>query len=145
APVVGAAGDEVETHFAFEAGAPAPCDLLPNAGGNVLQQHTTQLLFDATGFVSEPETTSAHGVGHRTTPDLLGFGLIDAIPDAEILSRADPNDANGDGISGRAHITPQGVGRFGRKASERSLDAFNAGAFLQEMGVTTPVNPAENS
>jgi CxxC motif-containing protein (DUF1111 family) len=143
-PGLGGSGDEVEVHFAFEAGAPAPCDGLGAAGGNVLQTFATSLL-KAAGYDTEPETTQPHSKGGRTTPDVLGFGLIDAITDAEILSRADPNDANGDGISGRAHITAAGVGRFGRKANERSLDAFNAGAFLAEMGITTPAHPVEES
>ena len=144
-PGLGGGGDEVENHFAFEAGAPAPCDALGAAGGSVLQTFTTARLFTATGYQSEPETAQPHAKGQRTTPDVLGFGLIDAIPDAEILSRADPNDANHDGISGRAHMTPAGVGRFGRKASDRSLDAFNAGAFLFEMGITNPAHPTEES
>jgi CxxC motif-containing protein (DUF1111 family) len=143
-PGLGGSGDEVEVHFAFEAGAPTPCDGLAAVGGNVLQTFATSLL-QAAGYNTEPETTLPHSKGGRTTPDVLGFGLIDAITDAEILSRADPNDANGDGISGRAHITAAGVGRFGRKANEHSLDAFNAGAFLAEMGITTPAHPVEES
>ena len=143
-PGVGGPGDEVETHFSNHNG--TSCDLLEVHGGNVLQDSTTALLNAATGFRSEPPPDVAAGpfqIGKRTTPDVLGFGLFDAIPDAAILARADPNDANGDGISGRAHIVNGRVGKFGRKAGDASLDAFNAGAFLQEMGITNPENPLE--
>jgi CxxC motif-containing protein (DUF1111 family) len=142
-PGSGGPGDEVETHFSHFNG--STCDLLVADGGNVLQDSTTALLFAATGFTKEPETTVPHEKGSRTTPDVLGFGLFDNIPDAAIAARADPNDANGDGISGRVHMVGGRVGRFGRKAGDATLDGFNAGAFLQEMGITNPEHPEENN
>ena len=40
----------------------------------------------------------------RVAPQLIGLGLLEAIPTADILALADPNDADGDGISGRPNI-----------------------------------------
>ncbi|MEL6919546.1 MAG: di-heme oxidoredictase family protein, partial [Pseudomonadota bacterium] len=40
----------------------------------------------------------------RVAPQMIGLGLLDAIPAADILALADPDDADGDGISGRAQI-----------------------------------------
>ena len=143
-PGSGGVGDEVETHFSHFDG--AICHLLEAKGGNVLQDSTTALLYAATGFTREPEpdpTTELYELGRRTTPDVLGFGLFDNIPDAAILANADPDDRNGDGISGRAHIVGDRVGKFGRKASDPDLNGFNAGAFLQEMGITNPVKSVE--
>src|SRR5205823_8609094 len=75
-----------------------------------------------------------------------GFGLIAAIPDQTILAYEDPNDKDRDGISGRANRSIDGrLGRFGRKAAVASLSDFNAGAFPQEMGITTPRFPVEET
>jgi CxxC motif-containing protein (DUF1111 family) len=38
----------------------------------------------------------------RVAPQMIGLGLLEAIPAADILAQADPDDADGDGISGRA-------------------------------------------
>src|SRR5207249_2232069 len=75
---------------------------------------------------------------------LLGFGLLEAVPEAEILAFADPFDRNGDGVSGRPNRTADGrLGRFGRKAQFATLREFNAGAFANEMGITSPDEPSE--
>jgi CxxC motif-containing protein (DUF1111 family) len=136
-PSVGGTGDEVETH-ASVVSAGGQCSDLAAQGGFVIQQHTTQLLFDASGLTAEPEPPHPGSpIGFRTTPAFFGFGFLDAVPDATILALADPNDANGDGISGRVHRTPDGrIGRFGRKGQGQTLLEFNAGAFQNEMGVT---------
>lgn len=78
----------------------------------------------------------------RLAPALIGMGLLDAIPSAVILERADPGDHDGDGISGRPNWMPdaQGtrqLGRFGWKAGQVSLEAQVATALANEMGVTS--------
>ena len=73
----------------------------------------------------------------RQTPTLLGLGLVDAIPDEVILANADPDDADGDGISGEAAITADGrLGRFGWKANVPSLAEFVRDAVGTELGMT---------
>ena len=87
----------------------------------------------------------------RLPPPVFGMGLIENIPVATILSYADEDDADGDGISGRPHwvtasdfvpTTEVGggpgeqLGRFGRKASVSSLVQQTATAFQQDMGIT---------
>jgi CxxC motif-containing protein (DUF1111 family) len=79
------------------------------------------------------------------TPPLFGAGLIDAISEDAILANADPDDQDGDGISGRANRIKGRVGRFGWKAHEARLEDFAARAMLEEMGVTTPLLPEETS
>src|SRR5438309_3967928 len=82
----------------------------------------------------------------RATPTVFGRGLLDAVPDAEILARADPDDRDGDGISGRPNRTADGrVGRFGRKANFATLREFNSGAFLAEQGITNPEAATEGT
>src|SRR5213079_702460 len=142
-PVVGGVGDEVEVHSTrFDA--PNSCDPLFQEGGPVIQQDATPLL-RALGIEKEQIPQGATQA-HRSTPPVFGFGLLDAIPEKTLLSHEDPHDANRDGIYGRANRTIDGrVGRFGRKAAVATLLEFNAGAFPQEMGVTTPLSPVEET
>lgn len=83
----------------------------------------------------------------RIAPQLVGMGLLEAISESDILQRADPNDADGDGISGRAHLVTDpetGVlrlGRLGWKASASSVRHQVASALRTDMGVMTSVYP----
>ncbi|MEQ1652235.1 MAG: di-heme oxidoredictase family protein [Hyphomicrobium sp.] len=74
----------------------------------------------------------------RLAPSLLGRSAFATISDAEIHSRADPDDANGDGISGRANQTAQGIGRFGWKSAHATLEGQIAHAFAIDMGLSSP-------
>jgi CxxC motif-containing protein (DUF1111 family) len=143
-PVLGGVGDEIETHVARLAD--GFCDPFADSGGPVLQQHATPALQAALGIDKEPVPVGAVAAPNRTTPPLFGFGLLDAVPEKDILLRADPNDRDHDGISGRPNRNFDGrVGRFGRKALVPTLREFNAGAFTIEMGVTTPLTPTEET
>ena len=140
----GGAGEIRELHVSG-VGEEGACSSLLELGGPVIQQRATPAL-EALGITSEPVPAAVTARGERSTPDVFGFGLLDAVPDAELLALADPDDRNGDGISGRAHVLPGGhVGRFGRKASVASLAVFNAGAFRIEMGLTSSREPEENT
>ena len=143
-PAAGGRGDEIEVHAAaFHAPA---CDPLVEEGGPVVQQHTTPALKQALGIDSEPFPPSATARAHRTSPVVFGRGLLDLVPDSVILSYADPDDRNQDGIRGRPGRALDGrVGRFGRKALVPTLREFNAGAFPTETGVTDPEQPTEEN
>lgn len=84
----------------------------------------------------------------RIAPRLVGLGLLEAIPESTIESMEDPNDANGDGISGRANRIPDPanpsitrLGRFGWKAGTTSLQHQVAAALNTDMGVRTTLIP----
>jgi CxxC motif-containing protein (DUF1111 family) len=83
----------------------------------------------------------------RQTPQLVGMGLLEAIDETTIQGMEDPDDADGDGISGRANIVADPrtgaprLGRFGWKAGKASLEHQIAGAFNTDMGVMTSVMP----
>lgn len=89
-----------------------------------------------------PESFSA-----RAAPQLVGMGLLEAIPESLIMSQADPDDQNGDGVSGRARLVddPQSgalrLGRFGWKAGQASVRFQIAGALNTDMGVMTTIFP----
>ncbi len=144
-PVAGGPGDEVEIH-ATALMADGTCDPLLDQGGPVVQQQVTDALHAALGITGEPVPARATGTGRRSTPDVLGFGLLDAVTDETILALADPDDRDGDGVSGRPNRFVDGrIGRFGRKAFVPTLREFNDGAFPLEQGITTPSAPQEES
>jgi CxxC motif-containing protein (DUF1111 family) len=113
------------------------CDLLPDEGGRNVRSRATPLL-QAHGVSSEDIPASATQIGRFLPTFLFGLGLIEAIPEATIVARADADDADGDGISGRAARGPDGrLLRFGRKADVATLEAFTRSALHLEMGLTT--------
>ncbi|MCZ8545692.1 thiol oxidoreductase [Mesorhizobium qingshengii] len=91
----------------------------------------------------DPRTT----LSPRLTPPMIGLGLIEQIAPADILANADPDDRNGDGISGRPNIVRDGqsgelaLGRFGWKAQTASIRQQAADAFAGDIGISTPEVP----
>ena len=84
---------------------------------------------------------------YRQAPAVFGLGLLEAIPDETLLALADPDDVDGDGISGRPNMVWNGVaqatqiGRFGAKANVADLREQTAGAFVNDMGLTNQLFP----
>lgn len=77
-------------------------------------------------------------ITQRNAPPGLGVGLFEQVTNEEIASRSDPNDSDGDGISGRFNTDGLGnLGRFGFKAQANFLEAFLRGAINNQMGITT--------
>lgn len=105
------------------------------------------------GAMAEPAPVGV-AVSRRLPPPVFGVGLIEAIPDETILAHADPDDADGDGISGRPNWvnpapyapgsgTPQ-LGRFSRKAQVSSLLEQVVEAYHQDIGITSDFRLQEN-
>lgn len=80
----------------------------------------------------------------RVPPPLDGLGFVAAIEDSDIRALADPDDSNGDGISGRAGeaVDPatgrRVLARFGWKASVATLAQQTAEALHLDMGISSP-------
>ncbi|WP_417601886.1 di-heme oxidoredictase family protein [Owenweeksia hongkongensis] len=89
-------------------------------------------------------------ISPRIANQVIGLGFLEAISEQQLLSWADPNDANNDGISGRPNYVwdevskSRTVGRFGWKANQPNLLQQSAGAFNGDMGITTSVFPNQN-
>jgi CxxC motif-containing protein (DUF1111 family) len=89
-------------------------------------------------------------ISPRTAPFMIGLGLLAAVDEADLLALADEHDADGDGISGRPNQVwdPKAgrtrLGRFGWKANQPGLEQQNAGAFVGDLGITSPLFPAES-
>lgn len=84
-------------------------------------------------------------ISPRVAPAMIGLGLLQAIPASRLEALADPEDGDGDGISGRVQWVWDGVdmavGRFGWKAEQPTVRHQAAGAFAGDMGVTSSVAP----
>ncbi|PZM12243.1 di-heme oxidoredictase family protein [Rhizobium tubonense] len=91
----------------------------------------------------DPDTT----LSARVAPAMLGLGLIEAIPDADILAHADPDDRDGDGISGKAAIVRDNrtgkvaLGRFGLKAQNATVRDQTSAALVNDIGISNPDHP----
>lgn len=89
----------------------------------------------------------AHFISMRIAPPLIGMAQIADIPEAEIAARADPEDADGNGISGRiarAYSPDLGrvaLSRFGWRAEAVTLRDQTAQAFAIDMGLSSPLSP----
>jgi len=86
----------------------------------------------------------------RIAPPMIGLGLLEAIPEAAILANADPDDADGDGISGRPNRVRDlarqstALGRFGWKAGQPNLNQQNADAFFNDLGLSSGLLPGSS-
>ena len=83
----------------------------------------------------------------RIAPQMIGLGLLAAISEADILAKEDPNDIDGDGISGQANrvwnVQQQqtSLGRFGWKAGNPTLLQQNNAALHSDIGISSPMFP----
>ncbi|GAB5548016.1 MAG: hypothetical protein SangKO_077760 [Sandaracinaceae bacterium] len=129
-PVVGGAGPidlSVTRQAIFDGGA-----MMAPAMGTMAHRHSR----DAARPAIDPMSNFFE---LRQTPSILGLGLIDQIPEANILANEDPDDLDGDGIRGRAHRLGDGrLGRLGWKADVPNLAEFARDAMFNEVGVTLP-------
>ena len=92
-------------------------------------------------------------------PAVTGLGFLDAVPDADLIALADPNDSDGDGISGRLHYrtvpdfvalrpgsiprNDRHIHRFGKKAAAYDLLHQTADAYNQDMGIVSLFEPID--
>jgi len=83
----------------------------------------------------------------RIAPQMIGLGLLELIPEANIRAQADPEDADGDGISGKpnevwSHKHQRlALGRFGWKAGAPSIAEQTQSAFNGDIGISVPLFP----
>ncbi|MEQ1854868.1 MAG: di-heme oxidoredictase family protein [Longimicrobiales bacterium] len=157
-------------HPAFDLrrfGTPGPSgfDPLTALGGPQLQHRAIP------GYPPEQIPAAATGVSTFTAPAVSGLGYLDAVDDATLIALADPNDADGDGISGRLQLHPPSevieaalaleargspdpsargtlvngmyIGRFGKKGLTVNLLHQTVGAYQQDIGITSDLMPED--
>ena len=140
-------------------------DAMSEFGGPQLQHRA---IAGHTPEVVPPEAT---GVSKFLPPAVTGLGYLDEVDDSTLMRLADPNDADGDGVSGRLQLieasgaaltslelegalsAPHGthgtlvsgrfIGRFGKKALTVNLLHQTVGAYQQDMGITSDLLPED--
>jgi CxxC motif-containing protein (DUF1111 family) len=86
----------------------------------------------------------------RVAPATIGLGLLEAIDESRLAELEDPDDSDGDGISGRLNRVWDrqradiSVGRFGWKAEQPRLRQQIASALSVDLGVTSQLYPASD-
>lgn len=89
-------------------------------------------------------------ISPRTANAMIGLGLLEAVAEADVLAYADPDDSDGDGISGRANrvwdpiAQTETLGRLGWKANQPGMAQQVQGAFLGDIGITSPLHTVQN-
>lgn len=136
-PAIGGASglDLNVSRFAFDNGGLGPFMNLP--GGQLNHRFRRS---DTPGREDPP--ANADVFEQRQAPSILGLGLIELVPESEVVANADPNDLNGDGIFGYARFVSVNsvdeLGRFGWKAGVPALADFANDAMSNEVGITVP-------
>ncbi|MEO1091828.1 MAG: di-heme oxidoredictase family protein [Pseudomonadota bacterium] len=114
------------------------------AGGEIVR------LRKPTYAVADPAYGPLHSntmLSPRVAQPMIGLGLLEAIPESDLLAREDPEDLDGDGISGRANRVWSDVhervamGRFGWKAGKPTIAEQGAAAMAGDIGVSNPLAP----
>jgi CxxC motif-containing protein (DUF1111 family) len=114
-----------------------------SVGGSLIQSRATSAeVFERVPFEDSVSTL-------RISTNTLGAGFVEAIANDTLLRLRDAQPAQIRGTALmvavlEANNAPR-IGRFGWKTQHASLESFAADAYLNEMGITTPLLPEENS
>lgn len=115
-----------------------------NGGETVILKKPTYHLRDLAYGDMDPEVM----ISPRVAPPMIGLGLLEAIHPGDIEANADPDDQDGNGISGKISWVRDpktdtlAIGRFGWKASTPDVRTQAASAFSGDVGISTPDFPA---
>ncbi len=132
---------EVQFHVAY-----SDYPITLGDGTIITLQRPTYSIYDA--YIPMPANAM---FSPRLAPPVYGLGLLEAIPESDLLLIEDIADSNGDGISGKANYVwnqetqSTTIGRFGWKANSATVMTQSAGAYNNDMGVTNPLFPVESS
>jgi CxxC motif-containing protein (DUF1111 family) len=155
-PVSGSSSQVAELragHHAPDPNDPGKVIFIEPPGGSLIHQRA----IDAAAQEHVPPEDEVRTLRMSTT--ILGNGFVEVIPDEDILKVRSEQPRGMKGlpvavpvvVSGRqtspnvfAFTFVERLGRFGWKCQEASLVNFSAGAYLNEMGITNPLNPKEN-
>ena len=114
-----------------------------SVGGSLIQSRATNAdIFERVPFEDSVST-------FRISTNTLGAGFVEAIPNNLLLAIRNAQPASIRGTALEVAVLEAGnaprIGRFGWKSQHASLESFAADAYLNEMGITTPVLPDENT
>lgn len=132
----------------------------PEGQFTISYQQIQETLADGTVVVLRKPTYTVTNLGYgplanvhispRVANQIIGLGLLEAIPESTILAFADENDTNNDGISGRPNYVHDfadnstKLGRFGWKSNQPNIRQQVASALSGDMGITSSLFPNES-
>lgn len=153
-------GPKPEPNYGLQLNPHAIQKVTPEGQAKITYEEIKGTYADGTPYTLRKPTYTFHDLAYpmskdvlvspRVAPAVFGLGLLEAITEADILKNADPDDADGDGISGRPNrvwdVKRQKValGRFGWKANQPTIEQQTAGAFLGDIGITSTLFTQEN-
>ena len=118
-------------------------EFVESLGGSIIQSRATHP--DLVELVDPEDNVRTF----RLSTSVLGSGYVEAISNETLLSIRDQQPR---AMRGMALETPvleannaARIGRFGWKSQHASLESFAADAYLNEMGITSPMFPDENT
>ncbi len=128
-------------------------------GNQYLKQGAPQLQHKAIPGYQPEQLPAGATFTDLIAPAVTGLGLLDAVSDTDLIALSDPNDINGDGISGRVHwnnipnyviLRPNAIAnngkyisRFGKKGAAYDLLHQASSAYNQDMGITSIFEPLD--
>jgi CxxC motif-containing protein (DUF1111 family) len=99
--------------------------------------------------IVEQITPEDNTVTFRISTNTLGNGFVESIANSTLLSIRSKQPEAMRGTAVMVPVLEAGskarIGRFGWKGQHASLVSFSADAYLNEMGITTPLFPEENT
>jgi CxxC motif-containing protein (DUF1111 family) len=112
-------------------------------GGSLIQDR-------ATNVRAQENVQAGHNViALRSSLSVLGLGFVEAIDSNDIVLNQSRQALSIRGTVIEVPVLEAGgltrVGRFGWKNQHASLISFSADAYLNEMGITSPLQPTENT
>ena len=147
-PAVG--GDSEITEIRFGTTTQHHFDPLTQLGGSLIQSQGIGQISSSCNISGETVPPEATIVTKRKTTPLFGLGLVDNVPDYVFIGIAALQKRLTPQIAGRTNTVTDlatnrpAVGKFGWKGQNPTLKQFAADAYLNEMGITSPVFPNEN-
>ena len=116
-----------------------PSVVVPAFGGTSTEQPHSL----TRGRYMLPQSGGVVTIAQRNSIPLFGVGMFEFVSNATILANIDPDDTNGDGVSGRVNNDAAGLGRFGLKSQSNNIELFTRAPLMNQMGITT--NPFRGS
>jgi CxxC motif-containing protein (DUF1111 family) len=151
----------------FNATGCGECHIAPALGGGSQIAERRAGFFDGTSFIEHPGGSLIHDRANtlsdletviesrtnvfsfRGSQSLFGDGFVEAIGNGTLqqIAAAQPTSMRGEIINVPVLEKPgeTRIGRFGWKGQQASLVSFSADAYLNEMGITSPLQPDENT
>lgn len=139
-PVVGGSAPLYRNFYIGMAGLPGRQTPLPGFQSAVVQSfgaNENDFSTEIGRRIIPDGTTQPMTVGQRNALPLFGVGLFESISDATLLALTDPNDEDGDGISGRFNTDAGSLGRFGVKSQSNNIEVFTRAPLQNQLGITS--------